>query len=496
MTVNPRVNPKKLRPYDEPPKRRRTLIPDRPDSAATGFLVLATLWLAFAAGLGVLAIGLRIVPFELSIPFGIFELAFELEGPRVDAAFINATVYGWLTNAGFGAIAFFTPRLTGRPLAMEKGLNVALVIWNLTLLGGIASLYVFEFVPFAPLTALPWLIDGGLAFAALIVTGAFFVTAAASLRGAYLSLWFAAVALLGLLGLLGLGATIGLVDWIIGLDDLLEALASAFIDRTLVTVWLLGMAYAVLHYVVPRAASQPLAWGGVGWLTWLTWLALAPASALAVLVDVSIPFFVTTLGEVATMLLIVPAGLAVGNLVATMQGRWTILFGRGAGAMAAVALAFLFASSLIEAIGALRDVRMLVGGTEWGDGAFIWAAYGAFSFAAFALAEHAFPRILRRAWGGGLLASAQLWLGFAGAALAGVALMGAGLAEGSLLIHPGGAPPEDPSLIVFRGLALAAFGLVALSGLAMLANLFLMYTSAEPIAYVVPGQPAQAAAGH
>jgi cbb3-type cytochrome oxidase subunit 1 len=496
MTVNPRVNPKKLRPYDEPPKRRRVLIPDRPDSAATGFLVLATLWLALAGGLGVLAIGLRILPLELSIPFGIFDLGFELDARRVDVAFVNATVYGWLTNAGFGAIAFFTPRLTGRPMAMEKGLMVALVIWNMTLLGGIGSLYIWDLGPQAPLAALPWLIDGGLAFGALIVAGAFFMTAAVALRGAYVSLWFAAVALLGLLGMVGLDATIGLVDWIIGLDDVLVGLASAFIDRTLVTVWLLGMAYAALHYVVPRAASQPLAWGGVGWLTWLTWLALAPASALAVLVDDSIPFFVTTFGEVATMLLIVPAALAVGNLVATMRGRLSILFGRGAGPMAAVALAFLFGASLVEAIGALRDVRVLVGGTEWENGAFIWVAYGTFTFAAFALADHAIPRVLRRAWGGTFLTNAQLWLGFAGATLAGVALMGAGLAEGSMLVQPGSAPAEDPSLIVYRGFALAAFGLVALSGLAMLANLFLMYTSAQPIAYVAPGTPAAAGAGH
>ena len=496
MTVNPRVNPKKLRPYDEPPKRRRTLIPDRPDSAATGFLVLAALWLALAGGLGVLAIGLRIIPFEMSIPFGIFDLGFEFDGSRVDVAFVNATVYGWLTNAGFGAIAFFTPRLTGRPLALEKGLNVALVLWNMTLLGGIASLYVFDLSPQASLTALPWLIDGGLAFSAFIVAASFFATVAAALRGAYVSLWFAAVALLGLLGLLGLEATIGLVDWFLGLDDLLQALASAFIDRAIVTIWLLGMAYAALHYVVPRAAAQPLAWGGVGWLTWLTWLALAPASALAVLVDVNIPFFVTTLGEVATMLLIVPAGLAVGNLVATMQGRWSLLFGRGTGALAAVALAFLFAGSLVDAIGALRDVRTLVGDTEWVDGAFVWAAYGTFTFAAFALADHATPRVMRRAWGGGLLSSAQLWLGFIGAALAGVGLMGAGLAEGSLLAGGGAAAGQDPSLVVYRGLALAAFGLVALSGLALLTNLFLVYTSAEPIAYAVPGQPAAAGAGH
>jgi cbb3-type cytochrome oxidase subunit 1 len=490
MTVNPRVNPKKLRPYDQPPKRRRVLIPDRPDSAATGFFVLAALWLALAGGLGLLAIGLRIIPLELSIPFGIFDLGFELDRRRVDLAFVNATVFGWLTNAGFGAIAFFTPRLTGRPMALEKGLMVALAIWNMTLLGGIASLYVFDPGPRATLTAMPWLIDGGLAFAATIVAASFLATAVPTLRGAYVGLWFAAVALIGLMSLVGLDAAMGLYDWFFEFDPTLLGLASVFIDRAIVTIWLLGMAYAVLHYVVPRAAAQPLAWGGVAWLTWLTWLALAPAAALALVADVRIPFFVTTIGEVATMLLFVPAALAAGNLVATMQGRWTVLFGRGAGAMAVVALAFLLGTSLVEAIGALRDVQAHIGRTDWPTGAFMWAAYGTFTFAAFAMAEHALPRVLRRAWGGGMMSSAQLWLGFIGATLAGLALMGAGLAQGP------DAGAADASLVAFHGLALAGFGLVALGGLAMLANLFLMYTSARPVAYVAPGQPAPAAAGH
>jgi hypothetical protein len=38
--------------------------------------------------------------------------------------------------------------------------------------------------------------------------------------------------------------------------------------------------------------------------------------------------------------------------------------------------------------------------------------------------------------------------------------------------------------------------MVALAGLANVANLFLMYTSAEPAEYVIPGQAASATAGH
>jgi len=490
------VNPKKLRPYDVPPKRRRSLIPGAPDSAATGFLVAAALWLALATGLGVLAIGLRLVDFSFSLGLGLFDLSFTFDARRVDYAFVNATVYGWLTNAGFAAIAFMTPRLLGRPLAMEKGLNGAFAIWNLSLAGGIAALYVFELGPHAPLTAFPWLIDGGLALGALIVTGAFFATVATSLRGSYISLWFAGVALLSLLGMVSLNAGIGLFDTFFDVAELWIALASVYIERALSVLWLLGMAYATLYYVVPRATGQPLAWAGIGMLSFVTWLVLAPVAGLASVVDVSIPYAITSVGIVATILLLAPAALTVVNLVQTMQGRWTLVFGTGAAAFAVVSLAFLFAASLLEAIGALRAVDDFVGGTDWARGAFLWAAYGTLSFAAFALAEHALPRILRRSWGGGFLSGAQLWLAFGGVTLAGLALMGAGLAEGSLLAQGNAPDAIDAGVMIYRAIAFLGIGMVALAGLAFLTNLFLMYTSGSPADYAIPGQSAPDVAGH
>jgi cytochrome c oxidase cbb3-type subunit 1 len=490
------VNPKKLRPYDVPPKRRRSLIPEAPDSAATGFFVTAALWLALATVLGALAIGLRLVDLSFTFGLGLFDLSFTFDVRRVDYAFVNATVYGWLTNAGFAAVAFMTPRLLGRRLAMEKALNGAYAIWNLSLAGGIAALYVFDLGPNAPLTAFPWLIDGGLALGALIVTGAFFATVATSLRDGYVSLWFAAVALLSLLGLVSLNAGLGLYDFFFEVPELLIALVSFYVERATSTLWLLGMAYATLYYVVPRATGQPLAWSGIGMLTFITWLVLAPVAALAPVVDVSIPYAITSVGIVATMLLLAPAALTVVNLVQTMQGRWTLVFGTGAAAFAIISLAFLLAASLLEAIGALRAVEQFVGGTDWARGAFLWAAYGTFTVAAFALAEHALPRILRRSWGGGFLSSAQLWLAFGGVTVAGLALMGAGLAEGSLLAQGTAPDAVDAGVMIYRAIVFLGVGMVALAGLAFLTNLFLMYTSGEPADYAVPGHSAPAAAGH
>ncbi len=316
-------------------------------------------------------------------------------------------------------------------------------------------MYVFELGPNAPLTAFPWLIDGGLATGAFIVTAGILATVAPALRTAYISLWFGGIALLGLLGLLSLDAGIGMFDFFFGLDDLPLALASAAIERAVLAIWLLGMAYATLHYVVPRAVGQPLASGGVAMLAWLTWLALAPLSALAVLADPSVPFIVTVAGSVATMLLLVPALLTIGNLGATMQGRWTLVLGTGAASLAAVALAFLLGSTLVDSVGSLLSVKALVGGTDWSTGAWIWATFGAFTLAAFAMAEHAIPRIMRRAWGGGLLSAAQLWLAFAGTTISGLALMGSGIAAGSLRAEAAAPDEIDAALTIFYAGALA-----------------------------------------
>ncbi|MGZ8563062.1 MAG: cbb3-type cytochrome c oxidase subunit I [Candidatus Limnocylindria bacterium] len=496
MTGRPAVNPKKLRPYDQPPRRRRSLIPSSPDSAATGFLVAAALWLAVAGGLGALAIGMRLVTFEFSLPLPVFEWAFQVDARRIGYAFVNATVFGWLSNAGFAAACFMTPRLSGRRLALEPLLVFAAVAWNMSLMGGIAFLYVLDLGPHSPLTSMFWLFDGGLAFGASLVTVAFLITALPALLRAYVSTWFAGVALLALTGLVGLDALVGLLDVFIEIPELAVALGSAYIERALPAMWLLGMTLAVLHYVVPRAVGLPLASAGLGILAFLTWVAVAPLAGIGELIDTSIPLWITNIGAVATMLLLVPVALTVINLVMTMQGRWMLLFGAGTASLALVSLGFLLTTGLLDALASLRSVDLFVRRTDWELGLMVWTMYGAFTFAAFALADHALPRILHRAWRANAVSSAQLWLAFGGATLAGVALLGGGLAEASFIQSLAAPDQMTAGLMPDRVAAFLGFGLAALAGPAHLVNLFLLYTTAAPEEYVVPGQVAPAAAAH
>jgi cbb3-type cytochrome oxidase subunit 1 len=202
-------------------------------------------------------------------------------------------------------------------------------------------------------------------------------------------------------------------------------------------------------------------------------------------VDTSVPFAITQIGNVATFLLVLPAFLVVANLLLSLSGRWTLVLSPGTVPFALVALTFLVAAALLQAIGSLGSVQHLVGRTEWGTGVRLFALLGTATFAFLALGDHAFPRLLRRDWGGTLLAEVTLWASFAGAALAGLALVLGGVAHGSLLAQGAPADEVDGLVFWFRLVLGAGLGLSALGAAVVALNVFLMYTSGRRAEYVV-----------
>jgi cytochrome c oxidase cbb3-type subunit 1 len=494
------VNPKKLRPYDEPPRVRRPLVPGRPDSAATAFLVLAVLWLVVATGLGALWALMLSFPdqlrltTEVQLPI-IGALPIEISDATVFSAFMNALVFGWLSNVAFAAILFITPRITGARLVGEQMAWGGMGLWNLGVAAGLAAIYLPSIAGDGLLAEFPLPVDGLLLLALLNVNGAFWRTLlAARQRLPYVSVWFFGLGLLALMGAYALGAAAQLGATFINLDATAVALVNAFVARLIATYWILGAVLGTLFYVVPRATLNALGSGGMALAAWLLWAGLSGISGLGALVDPSVPFAVTSIGNVGTLLLVAPVFLAVGSLSMSMHGRWSMALSAGTVSFALISMAFLLATALLEAIGALRSVQGLVRGTEWTTGVVIFSTLGAATFAFFALADHAAPRLFRRDWAGSVLTDAQLWAGFAGATLGGLALIGAGLVQGSLMRE--GAPPEQVSgtLLWFRLVAAGGLGLAALGAACVLATLFLIYTTARRAEYTLAD--ASPASGH
>jgi cytochrome c oxidase cbb3-type subunit 1 len=492
------VNPKKLRPYDEAPPPRRSLVPDAPDSAATAFLVLSVLWLAVATGIGVVWAGTALLPDQLKLTMDvelpiIGTLSVDVSRSTVEVGFMTALVYGWISNAGFAAICFITPRLTGARLDDRMGMGAA-ALWNVGVAAGLVAVYIPKLIGGTGLTAFPVPAEGLMLLGLLSVTGAFFRTLmAAPRRVPYVSILFFGIALLAALGAITLGAGASVLN----LGATADALIDAFVTRAIGTYWVLGVALGALFYVVPRATNNPLASSGMALLAWLMWAAFAGLSAVGALVDPSVPYVITTLGNAGTVLLVAPVFLAVATLALSIQGRWTLMLGTGTLAFAGISMAFLLGTTLLEAIGALRSVQGLVNGTEWLPGVWLFSALGSATFALFAVVDHVAPRALRRDWAGGVTVDAQLWATFVGAGLAGLALMAGGIAHGSLLAQ-GAAPDEIQSTMTWFWLvAGAGLGLAAVGGLAALVSLFLLYTTARRAEYVVATEsvPGSAPAG-
>ena len=484
---------KKLRPYDEPPKRRRSLIPGAPDSAAGLWFAFAAIWLVVATGIGLLWVGLRITPaflpealpegINLSFGIPVVNWTFSINPETVTSGFLAALVWGWLTNAAIAGIWYVTPRLTGEPLASNTLANVALVLWNMGVAVSIGAAYVNELAQQGLLMEAPWWIDGLPLLALLVVNLVFWRSVLTSLRGAYVSLYYFGLGLLALLGFYGLGALTELP--FISLDETTRALIAAAFLRLVFVYWVTGTAVGALYYVVPRATGNPLHSSALAMLGLALWVVLGVGSALGALLDPSVPGFVTALGGAATIMLVGHAFLVLANLFLTISGRWSLVLGAGSIGFAVIALAFLGASALFDAIGSLSGVQSLVGRTSWTMGTWLFLTGGAATFAWFATADHGLPRVLRRDWRGTPLADVQLWATFGGVTLAGLALMAGGIAEGSL--RASAAAPEQilGTLAWFDLVAGLGFGLAALGGLAFLVELFLLYTSGRRADYAV-----------
>jgi cytochrome c oxidase cbb3-type subunit 1 len=486
------VNPKKLRPYDQPPKVRRPLLPNEPDNAATAFLVAAVVWFLTATGIGLLWVAYQLFPEQLTLRLDMPTLSgvltFEMSPATTASGFSNSLVYGWLGNAGLGAVLFITPRALGTRLVSETMASGAAALWNVGLVAGLAALYVPQLSGSGALTEFPLPVAGVLLLALLLANAAFWRTVLASAgRLPYVSIWYFGVALLAFLGLYGLisiGQLLSVVN-VFSLSAAGSALTNAFYARAMETLVLGGLAIGTLYYVIPWAAAKPLYSWGLAMLGWLLWLGLGTLAPLASLVDVSVPFAITQIGNTATFLLVLPAFLVVANLLLSLSGRWTLVLSPGTVPFALVALTFLVANALLEALGSLGSVRALVGSTDWGVGVRLFTFLGTATFAFLALADHAFPRLLRRDWGGTLLAEATLWAAFAGAAVAGLALIGGGVVQGSLLADA--AAPEVIDMFVFwsRVVLGAGVGLSALAAAVFALNVFLMYTSARRAEYAI-----------
>ena len=470
---------RKLRPYTEPPRRRRGLIPSSRDSAAIAFLISSVLWLMAATGAGALLAAQLVIP---DITGGFLPLAYG----RLQPVFVNSLVFGWLACAAIGAVFYVTPRVVGAPLFSERMGVWSAILWDLSLALGL-GLIALGVTRGRPLSEFWGFIPVVFVFVLVLVNVNFWTTLARrTIPALYVSIWYFAAALIAFPALIVVGSAEGL-------GGATDALLNAYYARGLEGYVFLACAVGALYYVVPRLAGDELYSRGLAALGFWTFAVLWPLSGAQHLVWGPIPYWLQTLSVVASVLLLIPAFAVVANLFQTMRGRWGLAVSNVAAQLAVLAVAFLLVTALLEAILPLRNVSALVGVTDWMLGVFVIATLGAYSCAFFALLQYAMPRLLHRAPAFRLAGQLHLWGAFAGVAIAGSALLTAGLVKGSLFVEGVEFGEISQVMTPLYGVVGMGFGLIALGAVALAGDLFLMYTHGRTVIYELPRDTTTAA---
>jgi len=430
---------------------------------------------------GEAALQLVVSSFQLVIdlPFG---LTVEVTPDTVGAGFRHTFVWGWLTNAALGAIFFITPRVTGRPVAHPRVAVLGMVTWNVGFAAGLTILYLPAFADTGTLTGFPLAVDLVLLLGLVMINVSFWRSLAGVDRPFVGLAWFG-VAMITLIGLTAAATLVGAVN----LGATAASLADAMWVRGLSLLWLLAVPIGALHYLIPRLTGQPLASGPLAWFGLASWAVLGVVSCVGAAVHPSIPFALVSAGNAATLMLLLPATAIIGNLTMTLRGRWTLALSPGPMALAVASLAFLGGSVLLAGVGSLREVQTAVARTEWPFGLAAFALGGAATIALLAVGEHAWPRMLHRSHGGGLLAYVVTWAAVAGAALAGVALIAAGLFHVGLVAEGLSAEEIAASLLPVQLVAFAGMGLLGLAAAGHALGGYLLAAHGRPVHTTTPG---------
>jgi len=495
-------NLKRLRPYEQPVETSQPLLIGGSDAAAKGFFGFAAFWLLTATGIATLFIlQLAVASFEfvLALPFG---LTIEITPDTVSAGFRHAFLWGWLANAALGAVFFLTPRMTGRPLRRVKTGVLGMATWNVGFAAGLTLLYLPAYADIGLVTAFPLPVNIVLLAGLVMVSTSFWssVTGGDDSDQPFVGLAWFGVAMLTLIGLAAEATVVGVLN----LEAPTDALAEAVWLRLFVLLFGLGVPIGALHYLVPRLTGRPLASGVLAWSALAGWAVLGTIAGFGAAVYPSVPYALTSAGNAATIMLLVPTMAIVANLVMSISGRWTLVLSPGPMALALASLVFLGGSVVLAGIGSLRSVQEALAYTAWPAGLAAFTLAGAATAGLLAVAEHAWPRMLRRSGNTGVLAYVVTWSALGGAALAGTALMAAGLFQLGLTGDDVVGEEAAATLFPLYLAAWAGMGLVGLAAVAHGLSAYLLAAHGRPVQTTAPGSseasgaaaPSPAPAGH
>ena len=352
------------------------------------FFTSGAVWLAVGVLLGLIASAKKHMPEFLS-GCSCFDAG------KVDAAHMNALIYGWGAQAAFGMIIWLMARLSRKECSSSGTILVGGHIWNFAVLVGIGWILAGEGsgVPWMEFPAFVWAV---LLFSYVLITIWSFVQFQVRDAGhVYVSQWYL---LAGLLWFPWIMLTAFLLVFVFDGHPLMATSIAAWFKSALFLLFFLPTALASSYYLAPKVSGRPVYSYSLAIFGFWALAVIAPWAGMQKLAGAPIPQFLPYVGAAAMVLIAIPAVLVGTNIINTVRGhadavaqspslRFTI-----AGVVSFILFGIL--SALLNTVGALKATQF----SYTGYGLDILGIYGVFSFCAFGAIYFIVPRITRREW--------------------------------------------------------------------------------------------------
>ena len=385
------------------------------------FMTSAAAWLAVSIILGVISSAKAHAPEFLD---GCGWLTYG----RVQAAHVNAFIYGWGFQAAFGIIIWMMSRLSRQECRAAGTILTAGHIWNLIISIGTVAILAGHG------TGMPWMEYPAFIWPVLVITYFAiviwsFVQFKVRPEGhVYISQWYLMAAMIWFPWVF---ITTNLLLHVFPGNPVMAAGINAWYKSSLIFLFFVPIGLGTAFYLVPKVTGRPVHSYSLAKLGFWSLAILMPWAGMQKLTGAPIPYFIPYLGAAATVMFFIPAFTAAINLLRTALSsgsaialsptlRFTMAGIVGLIVMAAAAVLLNLPQSTLK----LSQFSMSGYGFE------MLSLYGFFSLVSFGAIYFIVPRITGREWLSRRLITWHFFISIYGIMLIAVVAIFGGLQQG------------------------------------------------------------------
>jgi len=325
---------------------------------------------------------------------------------RMRSAHLNAVAYGWGNNVAFGVALWIMARLCRSEIRHGGLLTIAGIVWNLGVTIGIFGILNGQ------LTSVEWLemptyVAPSLAVAYVMI-GAWGVLAFCyrSSEHVYVSQWYI---LAGLFWFPWLYTIVQIMIFMEPARGTVQSIVNWWFGHNVLGLWFTPIGLATAYYLIPKVLGVPIRSYYLSLLGFWSLALFYNWAGTHHLIAGPVPVWVTSVGTVASVMMVIPVIVTAINHHATVSGHfhavWSsptlrfVIFG---------AMSYTLTSFLGSAM-ALREVNVVTHFTNLTIGHAHHGLYAFFTMVMFGAIYYMMPRLLNREWPSARLIRIHFW---------------------------------------------------------------------------------------